>query len=75
MEFDLKFKELSKVVQVILLLLPIVNWVVEIFVRVSAVMRKKDELTVIGVVLAVILPFWGWIDLVWVLFNGELCLQ
>lgn len=75
MEFDVKFKELSKVVQVILLLLPIVNWVVEIFVRVSAVMRKNDGLTVLGVVLAVIVPFWGWIDLVWVLLKGELCLQ
>lgn len=75
MEFDVKFKELSKVVQVFLLLLPIVNWVVEIFVRVSAVMRKNDGLTVLGVVLAVIVPFWGWIDLVWVLLKGELCLQ
>ena len=38
-----KFNELSKVVRVILLIIPFVNWLVEIIVRWSLYLEKKDN--------------------------------
>ncbi len=59
------FNKQSRLVQIILLLIPGVNWVVEILVRWSAFLDRKDLghlliallVTFIGVV-------WGWGDLV-----------
>ena len=68
MKFDKKFNKQSRLVQIILLLIPGVNWVTELLVRWSIALRKKDFLHVLLAVLVTI-PVgivFGWLDLVWV---------
>ncbi len=48
MTFDKWFEKQSKLVKVILLLIPFVGWVCEILVRVSALLRKTSTLNLIG---------------------------
>ena len=68
------FNSQSRLVQLILLLIPFVNWVVEIFVRVTAVVEKPTTENILGVILGLIIPVFGWIDLIWVLLFNHLCL-
>lgn len=70
------FNSQSRLVQIILLLIPGVNWITEIVVRVSAVLETKSEKNLLGLILGV-LPtgnFLGWVDLVWVLVYNHLFL-
>lgn len=68
-----KFQKLSRLVQIILLLIPGVNWITEIVVRVSAVIEKTTVRNVIGVILGVCVGFvFGWVDLIWVLLFKHL---
>lgn len=70
------FNSQSRLVQIILLLIPFVNWITEIVVRVSAVLETKSEKNLLGLILA-ILPtgnILGWVDLVWVLVYNHLFL-
>ncbi len=69
------FNKQSRLIQIILLLIPVVNWVTEIFVRVTAVIQKPTTENIIGVILAVIVGFaFGWLDLIWVLVFNHLFL-
>lgn len=68
------FNSQSRLVQLILLLIPFVNWIVEIFVRVTAVVEKPTTENILGVILGLIIPVFGWIDLIWVLLFNHLCL-
>ena len=58
----------------ILLLIPGVNWVVEILVRWSAWAKTKNALTLIFAILVTIPSgiVFGWIDLVWLLLFRHL---
>lgn len=70
------FKSLPRVVQIILLLIPGVNWLTEICVRVSAAIHGKSVEQIIVLIFA-ILPtgvLLGWIDLVWCLVFKRLIL-
>lgn len=60
--------------QLILLLIPGVNWVVEILVRWSAWAKTKNLLTLIFAILVTIPSgiVFGWIDLVWLLLFRHL---
>ncbi|MBO6280122.1 MAG: hypothetical protein J6M95_00880 [Bacilli bacterium] len=70
-----KFQNLSRLVQVLLLLIPIVNLITEVVVRVSALLEKPDLRNILGVVLAVITGgFLGWLDIIWVLLFKHLFL-
>ncbi len=70
-----KFQNLSRLVQVLLLLIPLVNFITEVVVRVSALLEKPDLRNVLGVVLAVITGgFLGWLDIIWVLLFKHLFL-
>ena len=63
-------------VKIILLLIPFVNWVTEIVVRVSALLEKPDLYNIIGIIFA-ILPtgiVLGWLDIIWVIVTGHLFL-
>ena len=66
------FKKQSFLVQVLLLLIPGVNWVTEICVRWPVYMKKGGSVRLVLCILATIptgIAF-GWIDLVWnLLFN------
>ena len=75
MEFDKWFKEQSLLLKVILLIIPFVGWVVEILVRLSAVLRKSSTINIIGLILGVIGNwFWGLVDLIYLLIKGDLLL-
>jgi hypothetical protein len=70
-----KFQQLSRLVQVILLLIPFVNWITEIVVRVSALIEKPDLRNIIGAILALVFGLIvGWLDIVWVLLFKHLFL-
>lgn len=53
-EFDKWFNQQSTLVKALLLIIPFVNWVVEILVRVSVVLRTKETNHVIGLILAIV---------------------
>ena len=72
---DKWFHKQSKLIQVLLLIIPVVNWFVEIIVRWSAVLKRAN---ILNVVVAIIVTFGGllvgWLDAIWVLlFNKLLC--
>lgn len=68
------FNKQSRLVQIILLLIPVINWITEIFVRVTAVIQKPTTENILGVILGIIIPVFGWLDLVWVLLFNHLLL-
>lgn len=69
------FNKQSRLVQIILLLIPVVNWVVEVLVRWSSVIhaKKKNVLNIIAAILVTFVGFaWGWIDVIWCLLFKRL---
>ena len=67
------FKKQSRLVQIVLLLIPGVNWVVEILVRWSHALRKGSLFKyLIAIVVTVFGAFVGWLDLVWCLLFKHL---
>ena len=67
------FYKQSFLVQLLLLLIPFVNWVTEVVVRWSAWTKTKDTLTLVFAVLVTIAGvFVAWVDLVWLLLFGHL---
>ena len=77
MKFDKWFNKQSRLIQVILLVIPFVGWVVEMLVRLSIALRKKDLIHILVFVLFVVLG-WGWvlnlIDLIYLIIKGHLIL-
>ena len=68
------FYKQSLLIQLILLLIPGVNWVVEICIRWSAWLKTKNLITLV-VALLVTIPSGiviGWLDLVWLILFGHL---
>ncbi len=78
MQFDKWFNKQSTLVKVLLLVIPVVNWVVEILVRFSIALRTKD---IIHVAIAIIFAVVGVtmvleiIDLVCLLLTDRLFLS
>ena len=69
------FNSQSRLVQIILLLIPFVNWIVEIVVRWSSYLKTKSTLTLItALVVTIFGVFVGWVDVVWCLLFKHLCL-
>ncbi len=72
------FKKLPKILQIILLLIPGVNWITEGILRWVHVAEKPTAMRVLVAVLCFPFPFGviiGWIDLVVLLLNGQLILE
>lgn len=69
------FEKQSKLVQIVLLLIPFVNWIVEVGVRWSHALKKGSLLKYI---IAIVVTFGGlvigWLDMVWCLLFGHLIL-
>ena len=66
----------SKVMQVILLLIPVVNWVVEVIVRWSTFSKKVGLLRlIVCLVVTIGGTIIGWLDAIWVLLFNRLILQ
>lgn len=71
------FKSLPRLVQILLLLIPITGWITEILVRGSAFLHGKSMQQVVVLILAIIpVTGWllGWVDLVWCLLYKKLIL-
>ena len=67
----------SRILQLILLLIPVVNWIVEIVVRWSTFLKKGGLIRLIVCILVTIpsgIAF-GWLDFIWVLLFKKLFLQ
>ena len=70
------FEKQSRLVQILLLLIPGVNWVVEVLVRCSYSLRKKSLLKYL-IAIIVTLPsgvIIGWLDMLWFLLFKHLVL-
>ncbi len=69
------FNSLPRLVQLLLLLIPGVNWVVEFLVRISAAFERPTFINILMAIIVLVfgLPF-GWIDLVWILLFHHLLL-
>lgn len=77
MSFDKWFNNQDRLLQVILLILPFVGWIVELLVRLSVALNKKDAVSIVVFVLFLVVG-WGWIlcvvDLVYLILKGHLIL-
>lgn len=69
------FESQSKLIQIILLFIPIVNWIIEIGVRWDHALRKNDIIKIaIALVVTVFGVFVGWLDALWCLLYGHMVL-
>lgn len=77
MEFDKWFNSQSRLIQVILLIIPFVGWIVELLVRLSVMLKKMDVVHIVVFILFLFVG-WGWIlniiDLVYLILKGHLIL-
>ena len=77
MNFDKWFYNQSKLVQVILLLIPFVGWIAELLIRLSVLLRDKSVINIVVFVVFVVVG-WGWVlavaDLIYLLIKGHLFL-
>ncbi len=74
---DTWFHKQSKLVQVLLLLIPFVNYIVEILVRWSAFLKKSGLIRLI-VCIIVTIPsgiIIGWLDAIWTLLFNKLLFE
>ncbi len=71
------FNKQSRLVQLILLLIPGVNWIVELMVRWGTWLKRGGLIRLVVCVLVTIPSgiVFGWIDFVWVLLFKKLFLQ
>ncbi len=70
------FNRQSRLVQILLLLIPVVNWIVEIIVRWSTFLKKGGVVRlIICLVVTIGGLFVGWLDCIWVLLFKKLFLQ
>lgn len=77
MTFDKWFYKQSKILQVILLIIPFVGWIVEILVRLSVMLRTKSLLHIVVFILYVIFGapmILEIIDIIWLVLTGHLIL-
>ncbi len=71
------FNKLPRLVQIILLLIPGVNWITEVCVRASAAVHGKAGKQILVLILAIIPPtgvLLGWVDLFSCLIQRRLIL-
>lgn len=69
------FNKQSRLVQILLLLIPGVNWITEIVVRLTGMIEKPTLTNIIGFIVVIVFGLVaGWVDLVWVLLFNHLLL-
>lgn len=75
MAFDKWFEKQSLLVKVVLMLIPVVNWVLEVLIRASAFLRKNSGVNLIGLIFGIVgNVIWGWVDLIVLILTGKLFL-
>lgn len=74
MTFDKWFNKQSRLMQLILLVIPGVNWVVELLVRLSVALRKQDLISILLFIICIpgVGVILGWIDLICILLCNHL---
>ena len=78
MNFDTWFHNQSKVIQIILLILPLIGWIVDLLVRWSAFIKKN---TAVNLIMALVITIFGgfWIltilDAIMIVLNNKLFLE
>ena len=78
MNFDTWFHNQSKIVQIILLIIPLVGWIVDLLVRWSAFLKNQS---LVNLIMALVITIFGefWIltilDGVWIALNNKLFLE
>ncbi len=78
MNFDTWFHKQSKVIQIVLLILPLIGWIVDLLVRWSAFLKNKSG---VNLVMALLITFFGefWIltilDAIFIALNNKLFLE
>lgn len=77
MSFDKWFNSQSTLIKIILLIIPFVGWIVELLVRLSVMLDRKDVISIVVFVLFLVVG-WGWflciLDLVYLIVKGHLIL-
>ncbi len=71
------FKKQDKIIQVLLLLIPVVNWFTEVIVRWSTWLKKGGLIRLI-ICIVVTIPtgiIIGWLDAIWVILFNKLFMQ
>ena len=74
--FESMFENLPKLIQIILLLIPGVNWVTEVLVRWSHALRTESLIKYV-IAIVVTIPSGiviGWLDAIWCLLFGHMLL-
>ena len=77
MNFDKLINQQPTLVKAILLIIPFVNWIVELLIRLSVMLRTKSVVHIVVFILFLVLG-WGWflglLDLIYCLVTGHLFL-
>ncbi len=70
------FNKQSRLIQIILLLIPFVNWVIELVLRWSDFLESKGNVIklVMAILATVSFGILGWVDLVWCLLFKHMLL-
>ena len=71
---DTWFRKRNKFIRILLLIIPVINWIVELLVRWSSYL-KKGGIRIFILCIFVTLPtgiIIGWLDLIWTLFANRL---
>ncbi|MCQ2802390.1 MAG: hypothetical protein MJ225_01755 [Bacilli bacterium] len=73
MTVDKWFDSQDRLVKVLLLIIPFVNWIIEILVRISAILRNPTQLNLIGLIVYII-GGWilGFVDLIFVIIQDKM---
>ncbi len=72
MKVDNWFSDLDKLSQIILLIIPVVGWLVEILVRLSALIRKQSSVNIVGFVIYLIGGvFFSYIDAIYLAITDK----
>ena len=71
-----KFMGLDRIIRIIVLVIPFVNWICELALRWSIFLEKKD---VVSLVIAIVTTFGGgfiigWLDFIWMIVYDKLAL-
>lgn len=77
MKVDMWFDEQTLLVKIILIIIPFIGWLIELFVRISALIRRQSGINIAGlVVFAVLGGFWVLclFDVISLLLNDRLIL-
>lgn len=71
------FNKQNRIVQLLLLLIPGVNWITEVLVRWTTWLKAPNIIRLVMAIIATVGGGFilGWLDLIWVLLYGEFFLQ